>query len=92
MAAGAAEQELWRLLSNAQIRDADPLTLEAQHQMEQLTAEQGAQRIRLMLEADPGIRDELSVSALLAFLLGNVAPLGQKQRLSLGRAEKGEAG
>lgn len=65
MRAGAVQQELWRRLSNAEICDADDATLDAQRKMEQLTPEQGSQRIRLMLDANPSLRDP---AALLDFL------------------------
>ncbi|CUR58145.1 hypothetical protein NOCA2480125 [metagenome] len=86
MAAGAIERELWRRLSNAQINDADQLTLEAQRRMEQLTAEQGAQQIRLMLEANPGLGDELGLSEFLTYFLKNLAPLGRNEPVSIDRA------
>lgn len=90
MAAGAVEQELWRRLSSAQINDADQLTLEAQRRMEQLTAEQGSQKVRLMLEANPGLRDELGVSDFLSFILNSVAPLDQRARVSISQANDGK--
>jgi hypothetical protein len=90
MAAGAVEQELWRRLSIAQISDGDQLTLEAQRRMEQLTGEQGAQRVRLMLAADPGLRDELVFSDLLTFLLQRVVPLDEEARIGIGRASPGQ--
>ncbi len=86
MAAGAIERELWRRLSNAQISDADQLTLEAQRRMEQLTAEQGAQRVRLMLEANPGLGDELGLSEFLTYFLKNLAPLDRNEPVSIDRA------
>lgn len=90
MAAGAAEQELWRRLANAQISDADQLTLEAQRRMEQLSAEQGAQRVRLMLEANPGLRDELALSEFLTYFLKNVTPLDRGAPVSIDRANEGK--
>lgn len=78
MAAGAVEQELWRRLSNAHVRDADPLTLEAQRQMEQLTAEQGRQRIRLMLEASPGVKDEAGLKDLLSYFVASLRSLDRE--------------
>jgi hypothetical protein len=88
MAAGTVQQELWHRLSNAQISDADQLTLEAQRRMEQLTAEQGAQRVRLMLEANPGLRDELALSEFLTYFLRNLAPLDRNAHVSIDRARE----
>ena len=75
MAAGAVEQELWRRLSNARISDGDQLTLEAQRRMERLTAEQGTRRIKLMLEANPGLRDELGLNEFLRHFLAHLGSL-----------------
>lgn len=75
MAAGAVEQELWRRLSSARISDGDQLTLYAQRRMEQLTAEQGTQRIKLMLEANPGLREELGLNEFLTHFLANLGSL-----------------
>lgn len=70
IAAGAVEQELWNRLTHARISDASPLTLEMQHQMERLTAEQGASRARRMLETNPQIRLDANATSLLLHLLG----------------------
>ncbi|WP_218829475.1 DUF2510 domain-containing protein [Streptomyces sp. XY006] len=56
--AGAIGEELWRRISTACIKDADAATLESQREMEKLTARQGADRIRLMLESNSSLRDE----------------------------------
>lgn len=74
---GAVHQELWHRLSNAHIEDADPATLEAQRRMEALTPEEGARRIKLMLEANPALREQSSLVDLLR-LFGSVSdePLG----------------
>lgn len=69
MAAGAAQQELWRRLSNAQISDADEYTLQAQQQMAQLSAEQSARQIQSMLDANPALLANLGVPGLLTQLL-----------------------
>lgn len=71
MAAGAIQQELWRRLSTADIGDADPATLEAQRQMEKLTAEQGAHRIRLKLEANPSLLKDFGLSEFMRMFGGN---------------------
>lgn len=86
MAAGAVEQELWRRLSNAQVSDADQLTLDAQQRMEQLTAEQGTQQIRMMLEANPDLRDELGVADFLTHFLRNLSALDRDTPVSIDRA------
>lgn len=56
--AGAIQQELWSRLTNARITNADDATLAAQRQWEQLTPQEGAQRIQLMLEANPSLRSQ----------------------------------
>lgn len=85
MAAGAVEQELWRRLSNAQITDDDHLTLEAQRRMEGLTAEQGSQQVRLMLESNPGLRDEAGVSDFLTLFVNSVTLPPQRARVGIGQ-------
>ena len=75
--AGAIQQELWRRLSNARIQDPDDATLEAQGRMEALTPEEGARRIRAMLEANPALREQasfLDLTRLFSSVSG--APLG----------------
>ncbi|MCW2134522.1 hypothetical protein [Arthrobacter sp. VKM Ac-2550] len=57
LAAGAFKDEQLRILSSARIEDGDPL-LETQSKMEQLTPQQFADRIKLMLEANPSLLDE----------------------------------
>lgn len=86
MAAGAVEQELWRRLSNARISDGDQLTLDAQRRMEQLTAEQGSQRVKLMLEANPGLRDELGLNEFLTHFLANIGSLERETASRTDRA------
>jgi hypothetical protein len=88
MATGTVEQELWRRLTNAQIVDADGLTLEAQRRLEQLTAEQGAQRIRLMLDANPGMVRDLDLAGFMTQLLINLDPAHWTTPLSLDRANE----
>lgn len=56
--AGAIQQELWSRLTNARITGGDDATLAAQRQWEQLTPQEGARRIQLMLEANPALRDQ----------------------------------
>ena len=67
--ATAVEQALWQRLVHARISDADQVTLEAQSRMEQLTPELGAQKARLMLEANPRVRDELPIRDFLALFI-----------------------
>lgn len=75
--AGAIQQELWRRLSNAHIKDADDATLTAQRKMEALTPEEGARQVQRMLEANPALREP---GALLDFMKvfggGGANPLG----------------
>jgi hypothetical protein len=63
--AGAIQQELWSRLTNARISDADETTLAAQRQWEELTPQEGARRIQVMLEANPSLRNE---SVLVEFV------------------------
>ena len=88
MAAGAIEQELWRRLSNAHISDAGQATLEAQREMAQLTPEQGAYRIRLMLESHPSMRDEVGLTEFMKFLAGVRSALGRDLPVSIERTKE----
>lgn len=82
LAAGAVEQALWQRLVHARISDADQVTLQAQSRMEQLTPELGAQKARLMLEANPHMRDDLPLLDFLAsFLAAAGAARGEQARL-----------
>ena len=83
-AAGAIQQELWRKLSRADISDADPATLETQRRMEQLTAEQGARRIRLALESNTSLHNEAGVAEFIKMLSGN-GSFAQAQRVGIER-------
>ncbi|MBD9699727.1 DUF2510 domain-containing protein [Flavimobilis sp. GY10621] len=69
--AGVVHQELWHRLSHAYIEDADAATLEAQRRMEALSPDEGARRITLLLEANPGLRQRASLIDLTR-LLGNI--------------------
>jgi len=75
--AGAIQQELWSRLANARITDADDATLAALSQWDELTPQEGAQRLKLMLEASPSLRNQ---SVLLEFVKlfgeGQGTPLG----------------
>jgi len=88
MAASAIEQELWRRLSNAHISDAGQATLEAQREMEQLTPEQGAYRIRLMLEAHPSMRDGVGLTEFMKFFGGGRSALGRDVPVSIERTNE----
>ena len=68
--AEAIGEELWRLISNARINDADAATLEPRREMEKLTAQQGADHIKLMLEANPSLRDESAPAEFMKFFGG----------------------
>lgn len=67
---GAVQQELWRRLSNAHIQGADDATLEAQRRMEALSPEEGARRIRWMLEANPALREQGSLLDIMRLFSG----------------------
>ena len=79
LAVGAAEQELWRRLSNARISDADPSTLEAQRRMESLSAEQGMLQIRKMLEANPAFLRDAGIEGLLFHLQNFLNPTNRAE-------------
>lgn len=64
LAAGAFQEEQQRLLSNARIEDGDA-ALEAQSTIEQLTPRHFADRIKLMLEANPSLLDEETSAELM---------------------------
>lgn len=68
LAAGAFKEEQLRILSNARIEDGDAV-LEAQSTVEQLTPQQFADRIKLMLEANPSLLDD-ETSAELTRVFG----------------------
>lgn len=75
--AGAIQQELWRRLTNAHIADADDVALAAQRQWEELTPQEGARRIQLMLEANPSLRDQsVLVEFVNLFSGGQGMPVG----------------
>jgi len=59
--AGAIQQDLWSRLTNARITDADDRTIAGQRQWEALTPQEGARRIKLMLEANPALRSQASL-------------------------------
>ena len=88
LAAGAIEQELWRRISNAHIKDADDATLEAQRGIEQLTPEQGAHRIKLMLEANPSLRDEFALSEFMKFFAGGRSVFSRYVPVSIERTSE----
>jgi hypothetical protein len=64
LAAGAFKEEQLRILSNARIEDGEAV-LEAQSTMEQLAPQQFADRIKLMLEANPSLLDEETSAELM---------------------------
>jgi hypothetical protein len=64
LAAGAFKEEQQRILSNAQIED-DRTALETQSIAEQLTPQQFADRIQLMLEANPSLLDDATSAELM---------------------------
>lgn len=64
LAAGAFEEEQQRILSNARIEDGDT-ALETQSVAEQLTPQQFADRIKLMLESNPLLLDHATSGELM---------------------------
>ncbi|AUZ34995.1 hypothetical protein C3B78_11355 [Arthrobacter sp. PGP41] len=73
LAAGAFKDEQLRILSSARIEDDDAL-LETQGTMEQLTPQQFADRIKLMLEANPSLLDEETSAELRRVFSGQSKP------------------
>ncbi|MFI9646132.1 DUF2510 domain-containing protein [Streptomyces sp. NPDC052040] len=67
---GAIGEELWLLISNARIKDADAATLQSQCELEKLTARQGVDRIRMMLESNPSLRDEGALTEFMRLFGG----------------------
>jgi hypothetical protein len=79
--AGAIQQELWSRLTNARITDADGPSLESQRRWEELTPQQGAERVRLMLEADPSLRrEDVLVEFIRLFGVSEGAPRAAVER------------
>lgn len=75
--AGVIQQELWRRLTNVHITDADGAALTAQRQWEELTPQEGARRIQLMLEANPSLRNQsVLVEFVNLFGRGQGTPIG----------------
>ena len=64
LAAGAFQENQRQILSNAQIED-DTNILESQETTDQLTPQQFADRIKLMLEANPSLLNDSTVSELV---------------------------
>jgi hypothetical protein len=73
LAAGAFKDEQLRILSSARIEDDDAL-LGTQGTMEQLTPQQFADRIKLMLEANPSLLDEETSAELIRVFGGQSKP------------------
>lgn len=73
LAAGAFKDEQLRILSSARIEDDDAL-LETQGTMEQLTPQQFADRIKLMLESNPSLLDEETSAELIRVFSGQSKP------------------
>jgi len=86
MAAGMVEQELWTRLSHAHIEDADEATLTAQRRMEELSPQQAAHRIGLMLEANPSLSN-YSLLADFVKLFSSASSLGRDAPVTIGRAD-----
>ncbi|WP_402374554.1 DUF2510 domain-containing protein [Isoptericola rhizosphaerae] len=90
-AVAAMEQELWWRLVHARIADADPTLLAAQHELARLTPEQGAQRIRLTLDANPHLRDGLDLAQLLR-MVGDVRTAEHPEKIGHVAAPRREIG
>lgn len=84
LAAGAFQEEQKRILLNARIED-DYASLEAQSAMEQLTPQQFAGRIRLMLEANPSLLNEETAAELMRVFSIRPMPLGGQGNAELER-------
>ena len=78
LAAGAFKEEQLRILSSARIEDGDAL-LETQSTMEQLTPQQFADRIKLMLEANPSLLDEETSAELMRVFSAPPKPSGMTE-------------
>lgn len=79
LAAGAFKDEQLRILSDARIEDGDGV-LEAQSAMEQLTPRQFADRITLMLEANPSLLDNDTSAELMRVFSTRLRPKGRGSR------------
>ena len=66
---GAIHQELWRRLSSAELVDADNLTLEAQRTLEQLSPEQGADRLQELMRSNPARKHDQLLQDLVNLVL-----------------------
>jgi wyosine [tRNA(Phe)-imidazoG37] synthetase (radical SAM superfamily) len=91
LTAGAIGEELWRRLSNAHIKDADNAILESQREMEKLTAQQGAARITLMLDANPSLRDEGALREFMKIFRGDRSVDGRDVPLRIEHIKYGAA-
>lgn len=68
VAAGAMEAELWTRLSRAEISDADQRTLATQREMDALSPQEAAHRLRRMLGGIGAPLDAMSLTDLAAML------------------------
>ena len=82
LAAGVFKDEQLRILSRARIEDDDAL-LESQSTMEQLTTQQFADRIKLMLEANPSLLDEETSAELIRVFSAQPKPSSDPDRTEL---------
>jgi hypothetical protein len=69
LAAGAFRDAQWKMLSTARVEGGDAL-LVLQDAMEKLSPQEIAERIRLMLEANPSLLDEETSARLMELLEG----------------------
>lgn len=83
LAAGTFKDEQLRILFNARIEDRDS-ALEAQSEAKQLTPQQFADRIRLMLEANPSLLDTETSAELIRTFGAEHNPANDPGRAQLG--------
>jgi hypothetical protein len=84
LAAGAFQEKQRKILSSARIED-DSNVLESRETAEQLTPQQFADRIKLMLEANPSLLNDSTVSELVRVFSARSEPSGEgnEQHLEL---------
>jgi hypothetical protein len=73
LAAGAFQENQRQILSNAQIEDDTDIWV-SQETTDQLTPQQFADRIKLMLEANPSLLNDSTVSELVKVFSGEAVP------------------
>ncbi|GHH65361.1 hypothetical protein [Promicromonospora soli] len=84
LAAGAFKDEQQRILANARIED-DDTAMDASSAIEELTPQQFAERLKLMLEANPSLLDEETSAELVRVFGPRSMPSDDPGLLELGR-------